>query len=206
MAAILGGMTGLNCTNPTTPGQPNPTGPSPIVNPGAECGSQINFLNRDGQNVDLNVNDPDAVERFRTQVMFRTGANNSECTPERAAALMRRMVAIQDQLARMGHACENIRFNAFSTNRPPGVNQGASGSLHLTCQAMDFRVAGIGTDDLYAASVRARDADGGNGGIGFYGYSGGSMNGGIHVDTRAGRSDWNWSCRYAAGCRPYPPT
>lgn len=144
------------------------------------------FRGRGGNNVDLDTTSPEAVERFRREVMFRDGHGDSECSTAEARSLMSRLRDIRDSLARQGHSCESLRFNVYSAYRDPHSNSsvgGARHSQHMECTAVDFNIAGVSSADL-ARTSRIIANQQGYGGVGYYGGEG------IHVDVRGGRADW----------------
>ncbi|MBU0799773.1 MAG: DUF882 domain-containing protein [Alphaproteobacteria bacterium] len=186
------GSTTVGGTNPTTPGEHNPSPPQcSAPGSGTSCGDQITFRNRAGNTVSVDGSAASA-ENFRTQVMFRDDHGHA-CTSDKTNRLLNRMRQIQNELASMGHSCSSMVFDAFSTYRPPAANEsvgGASGSRHLHCDAMDFRVSGVSSVEATTAARAVANREG-FGGVGYYG------SGGIHVDVRQTRVDWGPNRRSA---------
>ena len=103
--------------------------------------------------------------------------------------LFNRVGMIRDCLMRQG--VSNPTLNITSCYRSEAYNQAlrdrgvgaVRNSQHIQGTAMDISFSGASTSQTAACARAARDADGGNGGIGVY-------NSFVHVDTRDGAANW----------------
>lgn len=189
-SSSLAGM--LNCIvgnqSPTSmdPTPPANTGVVPPITPGT-CDS-LNFRLTNGSTVSINLSDPNASQRFATDVMLGNSRGRSNaggpsdtggeamCTAATTAPLLQRL---SDLMGTLGSCDSAIRVT--STYRSPGYNRavgGAAGSQHVQCKAIDFNVDGVAPSRVQQVAPSIP----GMGGVGRY-------SGFTHIDVGSTR---NW--------------